>query len=253
MEATIYIATHKPYIMPKDDMYIPLQVGATGKETIEDYVRDDTGENISEKNANYCELTGLYWIWKHANAEYVGLVHYRRHFSNGRLGVSKMDKVMEKEQWNQLLQEVDVVLPKPRNYFIETNYSQYVHAHHQEDLDKTREILSEMYPEYLAVYDEVMKRTWGHRFNMFVMTKSVLQDYCTWLFDILFTLEERLDISGYSKNDARVFGFVSERLLDVWLLHNDISYKEIPYVFMEQQNWLKKGFSFLIRKFRHTK
>ena len=142
-----------------------------------------------------------------------------------------------------------VILPKKRRYWIETTYDQYVHAHNAQDLDKTREILARKYPDYLPAFDQVMKSTSGHRFNMFVMRRDLLDRYCSWLFDVLFTLEAELDISSYSPNDARVFGFVSERLLDVWVETNHIVYKEIPYLFMEKQNWLRKGGAFLKRKF----
>lgn len=83
---------------------------------------------------------------------------------------------------------------------------------------------------------------------MFIMRRDLADAWCTWLFDILFELEKRLDISQYSKNDARVFGFVGERLLDVWIETNDIKYKELPWVFMEDQNRLKKGSAFVLRK-----
>ena len=83
---------------------------------------------------------------------------------------------------------------------------------------------------------------------MFIMKKELLDDYCGWLFDILFELEKRLDISSYSDNDKRVFGFVSERLLDVWLIKNEIRYKDIPYIFLEKQNWVTKIANFLKRK-----
>ena len=81
------------------------------------------------------------------------------------------------------------------------------------------------------------------------MKKDKFDAYCEWLFDILFELEKRLDISDYSDYDARVFGFVSERLIDPWIETNNVNYKEIPYVFMEEQNWFKKGGNFLKRKF----
>ena len=84
---------------------------------------------------------------------------------------------------------------------------------------------------------------------MFIMKKDKFNGYCEWLFDILFELEKRLDISQYNQNDSRVFGFVSERLIDVWLETNSVKYKEIPCMFMEKQNWLVKGFNFLKRKF----
>ena len=94
-----------------------------------------------------------------------------------------------------------------------------------------------------------MKDTKGHRFNMFIMKKEKADEYLKWMFDILFELEKRLDISDYSVNDARVFGFVSERLIDVWLETKGYEYKELPVLFMEKENWFKKGMNFLKRKF----
>ena len=243
----IIVATHKPYWMPQDPLYMPVQVGAAGKDDL-GYTRDDTGDNISGKNANFCELTGLYWAWKNLKADYVGLAHYRRHFSARQHIKADRRYVITEKEIRRVFSGTDVILPVKRNYFIETNYSQYVHAHHKEDLDLTRQIISEKYPRFLLAYDASMKRTDGHRFNMFVMKREYFDAYCSWLFDILFELEKRLDISEYSANDARVFGFVSERLLDVWIETKDISYKELPYMFMEKQNWADKVFRFLKRK-----
>ena len=254
MNIKIIVAAHKKYWMPSDSIYLPVHVGAEGK-TDENgaqldpgYIKDNTGDNISSKNKNYCELTGLYWAWKNLDADYIGLAHYRRHFTRRNRG-NKKDRPIAGAELEKLLNRYDVLLPKKRNYFIESNYSQYVHAHHAIDLDTTREIISERHSEYLKAYDASMKRTTGHRFNMFIMKRDKFDAYCEWLFDILFELEKRLDISEYSANDARVFGFVSERLLDVWINTNGVNYKEIPYVFMENQNWLAKGGSFLKRKF----
>lgn len=254
----ILVATHKPYWMPKDDIYVPLHVGAEGKYDQDGnpldfgYIKDNTGDNISIKNKNFCELTGLYWGWKNLDADYIGLAHYRRHFTV-RKGKEKKALPITGSEISKILCNTDLIVPKKRNYIIETNYKQYIHAHHKEDLDKTREILQEKYPEYISAYDSNMKKTSGHRFNMFIMRKNLIDNYCEWLFDILFELENRLDISSYTVNDARVFGFVSERLLDVWIDTNKIDYIEIPYVFMEKQNWIIKGFNFLKRKILYDK
>lgn len=252
MDIKIIIATHKPYWMPDDSMYLPIHVGAAGKESI-GYQRDDKGENISEKNAHYCELTGLYWAWKNVNADYIGLAHYRRHFSNGSRTGDKQSRVITEKTLSGVIaraetEGIQILLPKPRNYWIETNYSQYAHAHHAIDLDKTKEILQERYPDYIQAWDASMKKTIGHRFNMFIMKNDKFCAYCSWLFDILFELEKRLDITNYNKNDSRVYGFVSERLLDVWIDTNHYSYINMPYVFMENQKWLSKGCNFIKRK-----
>lgn len=251
LEIKVLIAAHKNSRVPNDPVYCPVQVGAVLYDplSIPGVLRDDQGDSISWKNPNYCELTGLYWGWKNLSADYLGIVHYRRYFSGARW---RKDKWARIATWNDLEQELHacpVILPKKRHYWIETTYSQYVHAHHAQDLDKTRQILARNYPEYLPAFDRVMNRTSGHRFNMFVMRRNLLDSYCSWLFDVLFTLEAELDISNYSPNDARVFGFVSERLLDVWVETNHIVYKEMPCLFMEKQNWLKKGGAFLKRKF----
>ena len=80
MNIKVIVATHKKYWMPSDKMYLPLHVGAEGKQSL-GYATDNTGDNISSKNANYCELTGLYWAWKNIQSDYIGLVHYLRHFT----------------------------------------------------------------------------------------------------------------------------------------------------------------------------
>lgn len=240
MKSKVIVAAHKPYRMPEDSAYLPLQVGAAGKPSL-GFQRDDEGENISARNANWCELTGLYWAWKNLEADAVGLVHYRRHFK-GRSGIASGDELAA------LLEKLDAILPRKRNYFIETTRSQYVHAHHAEDLDVTREILVERHPEYVNAFDAAMASTKGHRFNMFVMKRPQFDAYCTWIFDVLFELERRLDISAYSPYDARVFGFVSERLLDVWIATNGIRFAELPVLHLESQHWPSKIWGFLMRK-----
>ena len=208
-------------------MYLPVQMGHAIHPGI-GYIGDDTGENISERNGNFCELTGLYWAAKNLDSDYIGIVHYRRYFAS-RLHrfERKKRRVIGHEELNAILATTNVVLPKERHYFIETNYTQYIHAHHEQDLRVTRAIIERKCPEYLPAYDTYMSKTHGHHFNMFVMKKELLQHYCTWLFDILFELEKELDISSYSTNDKRVFGFVSERLLDAWLITNNIAYEEL--------------------------
>ncbi len=95
-----------------------------------------------------------------------------------------------------------------------------------------------------------MKSTSGHRFNMMVMKRPLLDDYCTWLFGVLSELERRLDISSYSDYDRRVFGFVAERLLDVYIVARSVNYVEMPVLHLESQHWPRKIASFLNRKYK---
>ena len=252
----IIVATHKKYNMPTDDMYLPVHVGGEGKDDI-GYVKDNTGDNISKKNPFFCELTGLYWAYKNLNNDYIGLAHYRRHFTDKLFRSKDVSKnivnVISKEKVDKILQTTDVILPKKRNYFIENLYDHYKHTMYVEPLDETRKIIEEKYPEYLKEFDSLKKRKSAHMFNMFIMKKEILNDYCDWLFDILFELDKRIDDSKYDSFHARFYGRVSELLLDVYLRTNNIKYKELNVVDIENINWFNKIKSFLMAKFRGEK
>lgn len=252
----IIVATHKKYQMPNDSIYLPVQVGTENKESL-GYQPDNDGENISSKNPYFCELTGLYWAWKNLDANYIGLSHYRRHFSVKKHITKKTDKkfrsVLNENELRSILKDTDVVLPKKRNYYIENLYSHYEHTMYIEPLDETRKIIEEKYPDYLEEFDKLHKRTSAHMFNMFIMKKEILNEYCAWLFDILFELEKRIDVKQYDAFHARFFGRVSELLLDVWINKNNIKYQEVKVIDMENVNWLKKGLAFLMAKFTGKK
>lgn len=248
MNIKLIVAAHKAYRMPGDPMYLPVHVGKAGKDLELGYQPDNAGIHISEKNPTFCELTGLYWAWKNLDADYVGLCHYRRHF-RGKTGADKWDCILTQPQAKALLQNTDVLLPRRRNYYIETAYSQYIHAHPAEGLDLALNLAAAQGENYAAAVETVKRRTWVHIYNMFIMKREIFDRYCQWLFDILFQVEAAVDISAYNAYDSRVFGFLGERLLDVYLEANHIPYREVPVMFMEKQNWLKKGSAFLRRKF----
>lgn len=253
MKTQIMVAAHKPYWMPDDKIYIPIFVGAAGKQTIPKYMRDDQGENISQKNKIYCELTGLYWVWKNTDAEIYGLCHYRRYLAYKNFLRPKKDRILKEDRILSLLKSADIILPKKRHYWIETRESQYMHAHHAEDLKVTEEVLREKYPSFLLAWKHMLASRSGHICNMFIMRQELLDEYCNWLFDILFEVERRLDISSYSENDRRVFGFLGERLLDVWVETKQLQYVEVPIINLESQHWVYKGGSFIKRKITRKK
>lgn len=256
----IIVATHKKYQMPRDEMYLPLHVGAEGKKNEDGepldigYIKDNTGDNISEKNPAYCELTGLYWAWKNLDEEYIGLAHYRRHF--GRKTKQLFDGVLTYRELEPMLSKYKIFVPKKRKYYIETLYSHYAHTHYAEHLNITREVLKEKYPEYLQEFDQTMHQRWGYMFNMMIMERTLLNEYCEWLFDILVELERRVDSSELSGFQGRFYGRVSELIFNVWLKHLINSKKvtkseimELPYFHLEKINWIKKGKSFIMSKF----
>lgn len=251
MDIKIVVATHKAYWMLEDDVYLPLHVGREGKQDL-GFTGDNTGDNISFKNANYCELTGLYWSWKNLHCDYIGLCHYRRYFAHSYHGSSleaKKAAIFHRVDYEKLLQRYDVILPKKRNYYIETVRSQYEHAHNKRDLDEVEKIIAERYPEYSEVFTKIMARSKLHILNMFVMKKELFDEYCVWLFSILFELEKRIDISSYNQYEARVFGFLSERLFNIWLEKQQLKIVEVDVVNLEPVKWSTKIINFLRRKF----
>ena len=248
MKVTVVVAAHKPYAMPNDPLYLPLHVGAEGKEPF-GFTGDNTGDHISAKNPTFCELTGLYWAWKNLDADYIGLAHYRRHFGGKGRGKDPLSRVLTEAEAVRLLEGRDGILPKERHYYIETLYDHYAHTMHVEPLDITGEIIRERYPAYAEAFEALKTRRSAHVFNMLILRRDHLDAYCTWLFDILFELERRVDTTDYDAFHARFFGRVSERLLDVWLSQNPLDIVEVPMVGMEKTNWLKKGGSFLLAKF----
>lgn len=247
MNIKILVATHKPYWMPEDAVYLPIQVGAENGDDL-GFIKDNDGVNISLKNPDYCELTGIYWAWKNLDADYIGNVHYRRHFvsvNRGLFRAGTREDVLKKEKWEELLREHPIIVPNKRKYYVETVKEQYMHAHNPMTLIVLEELLREKYPDYLDAFDRLGERKWAHMFNMFVMRKDYFDAYCEWLFALLFELEARV-----TEVEPRLFGFLSERLLDVWLEANNLTYKEVPVAFMEKQNWVKKGSQFIKRKMR---
>ena len=249
----ILVATHKKYKMPSDtNMYLPIHVGCEGKKKL-GFQGDNSGENISVLNPYYCELTGLYWAWKNLECDYLGLVHYRRYFTKMTKGYNESinidDVILNRFEVEKLLENSEVIVPKRRKYYIETLYSHYDHTFDASHLDLARKMIEMKNPEYIASFDKVMKQRSGYMFNMFIMKKELLDEYCSWLFSILFELQNRVDAVNLTAFEARLFVRVSELLFNVWLEQMKYKVKEVPFFDAFEVDWIKKGGAFLKAKF----
>lgn len=250
----VAVATHKPYRMPTDKVYLPLHVGAALHPGVcRGMQGDDTGDNISQKNPFYCELTGLYWLWKNCDAQYKGLVHYRRYLGSPnpikRRARDRFDRMVTGEELKPLLEQNGIVVAKKRSYYIETVYGHYAHTFDSVQFDECRRVLQVLSPEYVNAWDCLMRSRGAHIFNMFVMRRAFIDEYCSWLFPILFEMEKRIMPGQYDSFGARYLGRVSERLLDPWLWTNGYKCAELPVVSPEPINWIAKGEGFLAAKF----
>ncbi len=166
---------------------------------------DNTGNNISEKNKEYCELTGLYWIWKNDKSEYVGLSHYRRRFV--------FDECLDNN-----ISDVDVVVTIPV-VNLNTVRNQYALDHDVNDWDILMEAIEQLYPEYYDTADYIQNGYYYYAYNMCIAKKSIIDNYCEWLFNILDYCEKRIKLKKDRYQD-RYAGFLAERLMTIYFVHN---------------------------------
>lgn len=232
MDTRIYVMTHKEMENISDQMYIPLQVGrACGREL--GYIGDDTGDHISEKNPYYCELTGIYWLWKNIECDIVGVCHYRRYFTKG-------EKLLDKDYIEQTLEKFPILIPNSSCVKDADVYEHYAKRHYAKDLDLCRDVIQERYPDYLTAFDYAMQTILVSIGNMWITRKDIFDRYCVWLFDILFEVEKRIDWTDYDDYQKRVMGFLAERLFRVWLFMQPEAVTEENVQMAEASDFLRE-------------
>src|SRR5574344_725412 len=213
----------KSYVTAKD--YYNMYVGAN-KYTVDDgsFV-DNIGDNIGDKNGSFCELTGMYWIWKNLKADIVGVTHYRRFFYNKNI-ILNYKNVLTSNHINKLLDKYDIIVPMKGFTSPKTVYETYIDAHLKSDIEEVKNIINTKYPEYLDSFNKVMNRKYYYPCNMFITNKDIYDKYCKWLFDVLLEADKRFDYTNRNKYNMRACGFLGERLFNVWLEKNS-QYKVI--------------------------
>lgn len=231
----VYIIAHKiaPLVIEHPRGYIPLFVGNDKdslSKNINQSVRDDSGDNIAGLNPYFCELTGAYWIWKNNSDGIKGLVHYRRFFvesqdsSSGPLG---FDAIVN------CLSQFDCIVPTERA-LLQNVRNDYARHHVVRDIDLARDCLAAGRPEYLSAFDGCMAGRYIRPYNMIIARGEVFDEYCSWLFPILFYVFDRVELDKRDGYQKRAIGFLSERLLDVWLAGSGHTFCEKPINFVER-------------------
>lgn len=221
---TMYMVTHKDVTYVPNDR-TPIFVG--NRDNKSDYIRDNVGENIADKNANYCELTAYYWIWKNdSESKYISIEHYRRFFMKKTLFPSPYKR---KEMLDDLEKFDAVLIRKSESTLSIKNYYEKIHS--KEDLELAEKAIEIFYPDYIGDYNRFINSNKSSLFNMCAMSKRSFDKYCEWLFKILFYVEKNTHLEGRSPYQQRAFGFLAERLLNVWVEHNlkNIKYLNVYY------------------------
>jgi len=248
MDLNIFVICHKPSKVLNSKIFRPIQVGAgLAKDHFEGYLHDDSGDNISEKNPYYCELTGMYWVWKHINADYYGFMHYRRYFSFSEKVVHPYadyptldmrfirEHGYDENKIQKFVAQYDIIAPMSEA-MSETVYDQYKNSrnHHIEDLDIVLDIIKRKYPSYTQAANMYMLGKNHYFCNMFIMKKEIFFDYCNWLFPILEEHEKLGSRKNYNMEENRVTGFLAERLFGIYYTHlkmsKNIRFKDIPRI-----------------------
>lgn len=230
METNIYVITNNnkapKFSLPEG--YSILNAGGAGDS--KNIIGDNSDDNISERNKNFCELTGIYWLLKNKkirDKDIIGICHYRRYFlSHHFLSLLGQNRPIEKKDIDVILKQKDAIVSKKILRW--TVYNQYSKIHYKKDIELTRKTISILCPEYLVTFDKVMKSHEMCIGNMIITTYDIFSSYFNWLFNILFHLEAQIDITAYDSYQQRIYGFIAERLMLVWLRQNKIKLKSLP-------------------------
>lgn len=252
MSEKIIVVTHKDYQMPNDSLYMPICVG-TGLKTLSGkFQTDNEGENISEKNSTYCELTAIYWAWKNLSVDRIGVTHYRRHFTMSK-GARTVEKALTNEQLTQLFEEYGnyTILATPARRYVESIENHYIHSlkGYEEIHSKDIERLKKAIHKCDSSYDESAKNVLGgnsaHMLNMFIASKENFDAYCAWLFPVIDTV---VAMSADREDQRRYAGALSEFCLDIWAQRNSKKVVEVALLETEKMSFFARLKGYIKRK-----
>ena len=265
MNIKILVCCHKKDIYKETDLYMPIQVGKACSDISLNMISDDSGDNISHKNDSYCELTGMYWAWKNLKGiDYIGFCHYRRYFDfmhNGRrffplttfknAQFEEINYDISKKASNYLMKGGCIIV-KPIHLHTSLYY-QYCENHYGKDFRILGDVIRDTQdPKYFkAFWDTMIKGNIFYQCNMFIMNWSQFDKYCNWLFPILNEVEKRTEITLYNKTQRRIYGYLSERLLGLYIHAEKISTIRIPIMKISNEPEIDNltSFKFLLRNF----
>lgn len=238
----IFICAHKEVALPQHPYFLPVQAGAALHAPIQGYQPDNEGDNISIKNPHFCELTCHYWAWKNLkDVDIIGLNHYRRYFdfkqkwpqfSADKHFIATEEFLRKPYQFpdmDRLLQKYDIILPVARHWRV-SNTQQYGDYHIAKDWEILRQIIRERSPQFIRAFEKTMDNSnKSVGYNMFITHWKHFDAYSEWLFDILFEVERRVPPID-DPIQSRIYGYMSERLINVFCEHYQLRIKHIPLI-----------------------
>jgi hypothetical protein len=275
----IYVAYHRRYNLLEGKYFFPIHVGRAvankkskdGLISEEDsrwlknnLIGDDSGENISILNREFCELTALYWIWKNdRNSDIVGLMHYRRHFIFNQSVYDKhendeekicygcihfpiINKKYQKKIWltdeylNSFLDKDKIILPIEGDLSrfgitsLWDDYSSRIPGAHLDDLERLSSYVKLKHHDISIFLEDYLNGTKKLMYQMMIIPKKEYDKYCQFLFSIIFGLSDKIDTRFYSSNGKRTIGYLAEILYGVYFNYmvdqNKLIHKPISFI-----------------------
>ncbi len=275
----VLVTYHKQFPLLKGDFVLPVHVGRAASEKTKDgtidakekewllsnLAGDDTGDNISERNREFSECTGLYWFWKNydwQNLDYVGAFQYRRQLILNDL-FERAPKDREKEVYKcvhlrkkgnictlagitdarieELMRTYDCIVPhrtsleKMGIHSVYEDYMKKIPGVHVSDVHILEDVFIKKYPHHSAEFEEYLYSPNKLMYQVFITKPEVFSDYCEWLFDLLFAADPLIDTTLYSTNGKRTMGYLAEILYGFYfttifpqerVLHTGVTYLE---------------------------
>lgn len=208
------IKTQKPYL--------PIQVGKAIHPDLDlGFICDNTGDNISEKNPSFCEYTALYWGWKNLkDVEYNGLCHYRRYF----------DLDINENNIDSLLSDSDILVIRQDNPMLsrKERFKNLALMTTAEDAYIYLDTILSMYPQYQQeIIDYFYDSKLSIPYSMFISSKKIYDEYCEFIFPVLFEVEKKMKPHGYARQ-KRAIGYFGEFSLGLFIMCKKLKYKAIP-------------------------
>lgn len=238
INTALYVCYHVLKLqLPLGPVFHPLYVGKD---------HQFSGDHIHDRNALFGELSALYWIWKNdPKHSIIGLCHYRRFFveplPTGFYAKQVEQRIhhhtvqLKEEIIHQIKGDADWILPEAV-VLTSSVQEEYVKYHGSQDLHLMRKILEDKSPSYISSFDAFFGGNKQYLYNMFITSREILDDYCQWLFPLLFEFEKQDIQLARSEYQKRVLGFLGERLLNVYIFHNQFKIKSLPVVLVGEKN-----------------